>query len=268
MWYERRVCSAVCTPLASTIFAMELVSVGVMYYAALVPCTLASIIACSIMQYMGIQPEQFELVGNTGITAIGLLRIVILGALCAGVSILFCVGMRQTSKLYERFLSNQYLRAFAGGVLVIGLALLCNSRDYLGTGMEVIARAVEGQARPEAFLLKMLFTVVTLGAGFKGGEIVPALFTGATFGCTVGGLLGIESSFAAALGMIAVFCGVTNCPITSLLLAFELFGWVCPTDFLLVVAVSYMLSGYFSLYEKQIIMYAKTIPRYIRKSAR
>lgn len=90
--------------------------------------------------------------------------------------------------------------------------------------MDVILRAVNGEARPEAFLLKILLTAVTLGAGFKGGEIVPTFFVGATFGNVMGGLLGLNPSFGAGVGIVALFCGVTNCPLTSLLISVELFG--------------------------------------------
>ena len=131
--------------------------------------------------------------------------------------------------------------------------------DYNGAGTAVIHAAIGGEARPEAFLLKMLFTTITLGAGFKGGEIVPVFFTGATFGCTAAPLLGLHPSFGAGLGMVCVFCGVTNCPMTSLLLSLELFA-VC-------IAVAYMLSGYYGLYSEQKIVYSKLRPEYIDKKA-
>ena len=105
--------------------------------------------------------------------------------------------------------------------------------------------------------MKILFTAITLGAGFKGGEIVPSFFVGATFGCAIGGLLGFSPSLCAAVGMIAVFCGVTNSPITSLLIALEMFGMEAAPYFLIGVAVSYMLSGYHSLYNTQRIVYSK-----------
>ena len=116
--------------------------------------------------------------------------------------------------------------------------------------------------------MKMLFTAVTLGAGFKGGEIVPSFFVGATFGCLAGQLLGISPSPCAAVGMVAVFCGVTNSPITSLLIAFELFGFEGAQYFLLAVAVSYMLSGYYGLYQSQKIVYSKYKTEYLDRLTR
>ena len=129
------------------------------------------------------------------------------------------------------------------------------------------AQALAGQAEPEAFLLKILFTAVTLGAGFRGGEIVPVLFTGATFGCVAAPVVGLSPSFGGALGMAATFCGTTNCPISSVLLAFELFGGESLGLFALCCAVSYMLSGYYGLYSEQKIVYSKFRPEWVDKKA-
>ena len=114
-----------------------------------------------------------------------------------------------------------------------------------------------GEADWCAFLLKILFTAVTLGAGFKGGEIVPTFFIGATFGCVVGPLLGLDPSFAAAVGLIALFCGVINCPVASFTLAVELFGGDGVIFFGIASAIGYMFSGYYGLYSGQKIVYSK-----------
>ena len=131
--------------------------------------------------------------------------------------------------------------------------------------MDVIARAIAGEAQAEAFLWKILLTALTLGAGFKGGEIVPSFFVGATFGCVLGPWIGLPASFAAALGLAGVFCGVTNCPLASVILCVELFGAKGLGYYALVCAVSYMLSGYFGLYSAQKIMYSKMQPEFINK---
>ena len=133
--------------------------------------------------------------------------------------------------------------------------------------MDVVARALAGEARPEAFLLKILFTAVTLGAGFRGGEIVPVFFAGATFGCAAGPLLGLPAGFGGALGIAALFCGVVNCPLSSLLLCLELFGGEGMPLFAVAIAVSYLLSGYFGLYSSQRFYYSKTEQMRVRWSA-
>ena len=255
------------TPLAAAIFAMEVVSVGVLYYAALVPCTLSALIGVWVAGLCGVAPTSFPLSGVPELEPLSMLRVLVLGLLLALVSILFCRIMHGVSHLYDRFLSSPLLRAIVGGVLVVLLTLLVGSRDYNGAGSGVIAAAIGGQARPEAFLLKIVFTALTLGAGFKGGEIVPAFFAGSTFGCVAAPLIGLPAPFGAALGMVAVFCGVTNCPLTSLLLAFEVFGGGGLPLFAIVCAVTYMLSGYDSLYSEQKIMYGKFRAEYINQKA-
>ena len=125
-------------------------------------------------------------------------------------------------------------------------------------------RAIEeGQAQPFAFLLKILFTSLTLSAGFKGGEVIPCFFIGACFGCAVGPLLGIPAGFAAAVGLISVFCGAVNCPIASTFLAIELFGSAGLLYFALACALSFVLSGYTGLYSSQRILYDKLKAQYI-----
>ena len=104
---------------------------------------------------------------------------------------------------------------------------------------------------------------MTLSAGFKGGEVVPSFFVGATFGCVAGPLLGIPAGFAAALGLAAVFCGATNCPLASIFLSVELFGDGGLLYFALVCGISYMLSGYNGLYSSQMILYSKLKARFI-----
>ena len=174
--------------------------------------------------------------------------------------------MEKTAHQYHKHFKNPLLRVFVGGCIVIAITYLVGCRDYNGAGMDMIRNAIAGDAKAEAFLLKIIFTALTLGAGFKGGEIVPSFFIGATFGCVAGPLLGLPASFAASLGMTAVFCGVTNCPLASILLSIELFGFQGTGYYALCCAISYMLSGYYGLYSEQKIMYSKVQPEFINKN--
>ena len=131
--------------------------------------------------------------------------------------------------------------------------------------MHVIAEAVGSRARPEAFILKILFTAITLGSCYKGGEIVPSFFIGATFGCVFGTLTGLSPQLCAAIGMSCVFCGVTNCPISTLLISFELFGFDGIPYYLLAIPVCYMMSEYYGLYKEQKIMYSKFRMHFINR---
>ncbi len=253
------------TPMAAAIFSMEVVSVGIMHYAALVPCVISSLTAKEIAEYFQVMPEQFLLTDLPGFTPASACWIAILSILCAGVSVIFCIMLHQGDKIYKKYLPDPYLRIFSGGTFIVIMTLLVKTQDYNGAGMPVIARCFENDFEPSAFLLKMLFTAVTLGAGFKGGEIVPSFFVGATFGCTFGNLTGFTPALCTAVGMGAVFCGVTNCPITSLLICFELFGYDGMPYFLLSVALSYMLSGYYGLYHSQKIVYSKYKTEFINR---
>lgn len=137
---------------------------------------------------------------------------------------LFCKVTKGTAAFTGGSCPIRFCCIAVGGALVVGLTYLVGSFDYNGAGMDVIDEALFGRANPEAFALKILFTAITLGAGFKGGEIVPTFFVGATFGNTMGRLIGLNPSFGAGIGLISLFCGVTNCPLTSLIMSIELFG--------------------------------------------
>ena len=253
------------TPMAATIFPIEMVSVGVMYYMALVPCVVSALTAKAVAEFFGVAGESF-LITDVPVPEIKpILQALFVIGLCAFLSIVFCSLLHKTEHLYKRLIKNRYLRILIGGTLLVLLTFAIGSNDYNGAGMHIIEHAIEGQVHWEAFLLKMLFTALTLGAGYKGGEIVPTFFVGATFGCLVGQLIGLSPSLCAALGMISLFCGVTNCPISSLLISFELFGYDGMPYYLLAIAFSYMLSGYSGLYHSQKIMYSKYKTDFINK---
>ena len=256
------------TPLTAAVFALEVVSVGQLYYSGLVPCLAAALAAYGVTGLFGIAPTRFD-IPFVALTADGLWRVAVLAVLCALVSILFCVTMHKSAHFAEKYLPNAYLRAAAGGVIIIALTLLLGTTDYNGAGVGVITAALErGEARPEAFLLKLVFTAVTLASGYRGGEVVPAFFIGSTFGCAAGALLGLDPGFAAGIGLVAVFCGAVNCPVASMFLSVELFGSGEILYFALACCVSYMLSGYTGLYSSQKIMYSKLRPEFIDINAK
>lgn len=221
------------------------------------------LVASQVAKALYVHAEHFAIVDLPELTFQATWRVVLLAMLCAGLSIIFCNFIHLIEHLWERKLPNAYLRIAVAGLIIIVLTILVGTDDYMGAGMEVIERAMLGETKPEAFALKMLFTAITLTAGFKGGEIIPTLFIGSTFGCLVGQLLSISPSLCAAVGMIALFCGVTNSPIASLLLALEMFGMEVWPYMFLAVAISYMLSGYKSLYKSQKIVYSKMSPEFM-----
>lgn len=251
------------TPLAATMFAMMVISVGTFYLAAFIPCFTASLVAYGISILLGVAPTRFA-VDVPAIVPMTLLRVGILAALCAWLSAIFCKLLRLCEHKAAKWFKSAWLRAFVGGAAIIILALALGTTDYNGAGMDVITAAVEqGKAAPEAFIMKLIFTCITLSAGFKGGEVVPSFFIGATFGCAAAPLLGLPAGFGAAVGLVCVFCGATNCPVASIFLAIELFGGGGVLYFALGCGVSYMLSGYNGLYSSQTIVYSKLKAEYI-----
>ena len=238
------------TPLTATVFAMEVISVGIIQYAALVPCAVASLTAHQVAILVGSGGETFILGTVPEFTLINAVLVVILAVLCAAVSIFFCKVLHKTEHWYKEMIPNEWIRIVSGALLVILMAKVLGTTDYLGAGMDVVERAViDGKVAASAFLLKIIFTAVTLGCGFRGG-----LF---------GQITGLSPALAAACGMAAVFCGVTNCPISSMFLSFELFGFESMPFVLLTVAISYLESGYFGLYHSQKILYSKTKLKFI-----
>lgn len=249
------------TPLTATVFALEVISVGVLYYAGLVPCLTAALTGYLVSVLMGVPPTRFT-VTVPGLEVRTMLLVIVLALLCAVVSILFCRGLHGVEHLLKRTLKNPYLRVGVGAAVLIGLTLLTNG-DYNGAGMEVIGRAIAGQADPWAWVWKLLFTAITIGCGFKGGEVVPSFFVGAAFGCVAAGWLGLPAGFGAAMGLVSVFCGAVNCPLASIILSVELFGSGDLLYFAMACSISYLISGYCGLYSSQTILYSKLRAEFI-----
>lgn len=256
------------TPITATVFVIEFISVGIMHYSALVPCLTAAYVAHFVAAAFHIRPESYTIVQTTAVSPVSCLQVLILGAACAAAGILFCYALHHTAKRLREYTHNDYVRILGGGMTLMCLTVMAGNTDYNGTGSQVIEAAMEGHAVWYAFLLKIVFTAITLGSGYKGGEIVPSFFIGATMGCVVGPLLGLPASLSAGLGLIGVFCAVVNCPLASIILSVELFGSADLPFFAIICAVSYMLSGPFSLYASQRILYSKLQPKFVKQQTR
>ncbi|OON87164.1 chloride channel protein [Oribacterium sp. C9] len=259
------------TPLAATIMPIEVSTVGIMYYSALAPCAIAALTARKIADIINpgsettmVLSDVIEFSWETGAYTI------LFAVLCSLVAILFCTTLHETKKFAKNAVKNSYLRAVLTGALVIVMTLIVGSQVYNGAGSDIIAACINNpgfQIVPYAFLLKILFTAVTLSGGFQGGEIVPSLFIGATFGHAIAGICHISPMMGAALGAVFVFCGVTNCPVASILIGFELFGFGMSSYVLLGVAVTYLFSGNYSLYGSQKIRFNKYEPELIDRNS-
>lgn len=256
------------TPMAAAVFSMEVVSVGLMHYAAIVPCVIAALIAFGVAGFFDIPPTSFSI---AQIPALGVstgARSIVLAAILAAVSILFCIVLHKNEELFSKYIKNPYIKIVTSGCILVIINSALQTTDYMGAGGDVIARSFTQSQAWYVFLLKLILTSITLSGGFKGGEIVPSLFIGASLGSFIAPILGLPVSLCAACGMVGVFCGVTNCPITSLLMAIEMFGTNAVHYCILVISICYLLSGYYSLYSSQKIVYSKYKPSYINRGAK
>ncbi len=245
------------TPLTATVFCMEFASVGTLFSPALLPCFLAAFTASRISLLLGVHAEVFPLdkAYSLSLTAMG--QYLVLAVLVSMLGIVMCSVFHKAEHLAAHHGKNPYLRIFLGGLLVAGITVLAGDQRFNGAGMDLALRAVAGEADWYSFLVKLVLTAVTLAAGFKGGEIVPTFCIGATFGCTVGALLGMDPGFAAALGLTGLFCSATNSVIASILLSIEMFGGTNVYAFAFVCVVCFVLSGSSGLYASQILQFDK-----------
>ena len=244
--------------VSSAIFAVEVASVGRLYTAAMLPCIVSSSVAYGTAMLLGVVPEAYNVGVVPDFSFLLFGKTVLIGMFIALAGMLFCSAMKGGHILFKRLFHNQFLRAAVGGTAIILLTLILGTDEYSGSGAHIIEGIFEGEhIVPYAFLLKIIFTSITMGSGYKGGEIVPTLFIGATLGGTLAGGLMMSVPFGAAIGMVSLFAGVTNCPITAAVLAVELFGADGAVFYMVAILASYILSGNFSLYSGQKIIYSR-----------
>lgn len=246
------------TPVGACVFALEVVRVGNFCSAAFFPTMVSSITAFGISSLLAVEPERFHLSFIPEFATLPLLSVLLIAMAGALVSIIFCQLLHIGEKLFHKFFKNPFIRIVIGALIIIALTLLLGTRDYNGGGITVIHNIfAEGHVKYEAFVLKMIFTAITVGCGFKGGEIVPTLFIGATMGATVSALLSFDPAFGAAVGMAALFSGVTNCPIATIFICAEMFGGEGILFFAVASITSFLLSGMTGLYSSQKFTYSK-----------
>lgn len=246
------------TPLTATIFCMEFESVGTLFTPALLPCYLAAFVASRVSFTLGVHAETYILDTAAALNITNVVGFAVLAVSIALLGILMCKVFHEAEHLAAHYLPNPFVRIAVGGVLIVVMTLMAGDQRFNGAGMDMALGAVAaGETDWYNFLVKMLFTAVTLAAGFKGGEIVPTFCVGATFGCLAGGLLGLDPGLAAAMGLVGLFCCATNSPVASILLSVEMFGGANLYLFAITCVIGFVLSGHSGLYASQIIQFAK-----------
>ena len=245
------------TPLTAALFCMEFESVGTVFSPALLPCFLAAFVASRVSLLFGVHAEGIPLETALGMDLLTLGKVAVLALALSVLGIAMCAFFHKAEHFARHHLPNPFVRIAVGGAVVLVLTLLVGDQRFNGAGMGMALEAVEGKTDWYNFAVKMLFTAVTLAAGFKGGEIVPTFCIGATFGCLLGGFLGLDAGICGALGLIGLFCCATNSPIASIVLSVEMFGSSNLYLFALVCVICFVLSGNSGLYASQIIQFDK-----------
>lgn len=236
------------TPLGAGIFVLEVVFNKKLSFKAFIPSLVSSFAAFIVAQGLLVHPERF----NTDLPSFSvtlLWKIVILMILSCGVCLIFVNALHFAEHFMKRTFKNHYLKIAVGAIIIIALTFIVGSRDYNGGGLDIVEKVFShSEVKTEAFLLKILFTAITVAAGFKGGEIVPTIFIGATFGGAAALILGLGAPFGAALGVAVLFCGATNCPVATVLLCSEMFGFKGILYFAVASLIATYLTGKKRLY--------------------
>jgi H+/Cl- antiporter ClcA len=240
------------TPIAGTIFGLEVLTLGRMSYEALLPCFVASVVGDIVCRGIGVKHHAYAVHPFSGADAKTWLLLIVAGALCAAASAAFSELTHAISGYMKKHFSAGWLRPVIGGVAVIGLTLLLNTRAYLGLGLPLIEQSFTPSGVPlAAFALKILFTAITLGTGFKGGEVTPLFCIGATLGAAIAHLTGQHADLFAAVCFVGVFSGAANTPLACIAMGIELFGASLAVPIAAVCIVSYLLSGHRGIYLSQ-----------------
>ena len=245
------------TPLTAALFCMEFESVGTIFSPALLPCYIATFTASSVSGLLGVHAEGYLLENAAVIGPGNIWAYLLLAVLLSLLGIAMVRIFHGAEHLAAHHIKSPWVRIFAGGALIAAMTWLVGDQRFNGAGMDMALEAVQGHSDWYSFLVKMLFTAVTLAAGFKGGEIVPTFCIGATFGCVVGGMLGLDPGLCGALGLIGLFCCATNSPLASIVLSIEMFGGANLHLFALVCVICFVLSGNTGLYASQIHQFDK-----------
>lgn len=239
------------TPLAGTVFGLEVAALGVMSYEAIIPCFTAAYIGNLVTGFLGVSHSHYAIQNYINTSLINLLKIILAAMAFGLVSRIFSKLTHKLKELFASSFKNAMIKSFIGGILIIILVYAVGTRDYMGLSLPLIKEAMNGHVSPVAFIWKLVFTSLTLGTGFQGGEVTPLFVIGSTLGNFLGDLLKTSPSHLAALGLIGVFAGATNTPIASFILGIELFGSTGMEFLFLTCVVGYFFSGHTGIYISQ-----------------
>ncbi|MBK7864938.1 MAG: chloride channel protein [Archangiaceae bacterium] len=246
------------TPVAGAVFGLEFVTLGRIEYGALVPALVAAVVGDLTTRALGAVHTVYPAVAELPLSPLLLLKWVVFAAAVAAVTTVFIELTHTLKRRGEAHVRRLPVRMFIGGVVVVALWQLVGTTDYLGLGVPTIVRAFHDPTLPQtAFALKLVFTAVTLGAGFVGGEVTPLFFIGAALGSTLGRALGIPLELAAGVGLAATFAAASNTPLALSIMGAELLGVAALPHLAVVCVLAYLFTGHRSIYPAQRLLVGK-----------
>lgn len=247
------------TPLAGTIFGLEVIAIGLISHKALLPCFTASFVGDLVTTRLWkVHHTHYQVDVFPDLDVVVLLKVIAAAIVFGLVSMLFSELTHFLKRTFTYIFKNPMLKSAVGGLIIIALVYVIGSRDYLGLGIPLISGSFETEMPPFAFLWKLIFTALTLGTGYQGGEVTPLFAIGATLGNSLAGVLHLYAPFLASLGFIAVFCGATNTPIACFIMGIELFGSTGAVYMFIACVVSFLFSGHTGIYTSQQIGVSKS----------
>jgi H+/Cl- antiporter ClcA len=239
------------TPLAGAIFGIEVLAIGKLSYDAIGPCFIAAFVGDLVTHRWGVHHTIYRVTEVPAVDIKGILSAMVAGAAFGLVGMAFAKATHGVSHLARRYIASAPFRPFVGGLLVTAAVFSLGTTKYIGLGIPTIVASFHTKLPLYDFVGKFVFTAVTLGASFKGGEVTPLFFIGSTLGNALSRILPLPSSLLAGMGFVAVFAGAANTPIASTFMAVELFGAEAGAFAGIACVVSYLFSGHAGIYQAQ-----------------
>lgn len=239
------------TPLAGMLFGLEVLAFGKLRYDGLLPCLVAAIVGDRITLAWGLHHQVYQIPLVPELTIWRLLTAIVAGTIFGLTAQVFAALTHRIGSYFQTKISYPPLRPFVGGILIAIAIQLLGTTKYIGLGIPTIVSAFNTQLPPWDFAAKIGFTALSLGAGFKGGEVTPLFYIGATLGNAIAPLTGLPAPLVAGMGFVGVFAGAANTPLASILMAIELFGADTGSYAAIACVCSYLCSGHSGIYRSQ-----------------
>ena len=249
------------TPLAGAIFGLEVLAIGRLRYDAILPCMLAAIVADQVGLAWGVQHTHYIIPNIPAISSWAIIAMLIAGAAFGLTGKAFADATHRLGSWMKKTIAYGPLRPFAGGIVIAAIVWFLGAERYIGLGIPGIVEAFDKPLPAYDFAAKMALTIASLGSGFKGGEVTPLFYIGATLGNALAPLLNLPFALLAGVGFVAVFAGAANTPIACTLMAIEIFGAEIGVFAGIACVVSYLFSGHSGIYRSQRVAHAKHQPR-------